>query len=88
LAQIHIVGTALSRAMELGRVLLLQYYEPHTIYTSGAYCEGLPNMDDCFFERLSSCSIDDLNMTEAQDHSLHAEQSHVQILKDGAGKSL
>jgi len=86
LAQVHSLGTVLAKALDLGRVLLLQYYEPHTIYTSGAYCEGLPNMDDCFFERLSSCSIDDLDLTEAQDHVRGTDQSDMRILKDVGGE--
>ena len=49
----HLAG-ALGRALDLGRVLLIDF---HDKWLEGQYCDGFPTLDTCFFEPVSSCNL-------------------------------
>ena len=53
-AKLDFLAAALGRALDQGRVLILDYGDE---WVEGSFCQGLPTMDTCFFEPISSCSL-------------------------------
>lgn len=61
-AYIDQIGGALGLALNLDRVLILDFQDT---WTKGAlkgsgYCRGLQTLDTCYFEPLSTCSMEDI----------------------------
>jgi hypothetical protein len=57
------VGGALGLALDLNRVLILDFEDRWTKAQMGqnyGYCKGLQSLDTCYFEPLSSCSLRDI----------------------------
>ena len=59
-AKLDFLAAALGRALDLGRVLLIDYEDR---WVDGSFCIGFPTMDTCFFEPLSSCGLTDIYQT-------------------------
>lgn len=57
-SNIHCLGQALAHALSLNRVLILLKDEEHPYYDT-QYCNPEENYHDCYFEALTSCTIDD-----------------------------
>ena len=53
-AKLDYLAAALGRALDLGRVLLIDYDDK---WVQGPFCKGLPTLDACFFEQISSCNL-------------------------------
>jgi hypothetical protein len=53
------MGTALSLAMTLQRVYLPIYSPTTTIWTDSEWCPLNSTHDNCYFERFSSCTLQD-----------------------------
>lgn len=56
-AKLDFLAAALGRALDQGRVLILDYGDE---WVQGSFCRGFPTMDTCFFEPISSCSLRDV----------------------------
>ena len=69
-AKLDFLAGALGRALDLGRVLLIDYDDQ---WVEGAFCRNYPTMDTCFFEPISSCSLAHIygNKVEAADDIRH-----------------
>ena len=55
---LHHLGVALQAAIDLDRILVL-YPQPNYEWVNGWYCNGTSALDECYFEPLSSCTIND-----------------------------
>ena len=69
-AKLDFLAGALGRALDLGRVLLIDYEDQ---WVEGAFCRKHPTMDTCFFKPISSCSLAHIygNRIEAGGDILH-----------------
>ena len=56
-AKLDFLAAALGRALDQGRVLILDYGDD---WVEGSFCQGFPTMDTCFFEPVSSCGLKDV----------------------------
>ena len=74
----HLAG-ALGRALDLGRVLLLDF---HDRWLEGRYCEGFPTLDTCFFEPISSCDLSHVyGQNFASDPSLYRNSTALSAMR-------
>ena len=64
--QVDLIAGALSLALDTGRVLLLDFQDTWTASSQEGldYCKGLRTIDTCFFEPISSCTLEDVYGTD------------------------
>ena len=58
-SNIHVLGQTLAHALSLDRVLIVLDDEEHPFYDT-QYCKSGENFHDCYFEPISSCTIEDV----------------------------
>ena len=74
-AKLDFLAAALGRALDQGRVLLLDYGDE---WVEGTYCRGFPTMDTCFFEPISSCTLKDVYGQSFASPKLYRNASAIQ----------
>lgn len=55
---LHALGVALQAALNLDRILVLNP-QPNYEWVNGWFCQNTNALDECYFEPLSSCTVDD-----------------------------
>ena len=99
-AYIDQIGGALGLALNLDRVLILDFQETWTKGSLGGtdYCRGLQTLDNCYFEPLSTCTVEDVYgadfsaaynrepddaALEERRNQIHGERTQFMSLREG-----
>ena len=81
---LHLATWALAEAMSAGRILLFAA-TPDGIWTRGEFCDGYKTFYECYFEPVSSCTLNDLlqnqSISEIPVLQPGGEQQHLQLVR-------
>lgn len=70
------MGQALAHAMALDRILIVPNDEKHPFYDT-KYCEPGGKFHDCYFEPLTSCTLEDVRLASGTAMPKHLWCNHI-----------